>query len=221
MCIRDRDKGRFCLLMEYIAAGSLSYQIDRGALSELHVQSYTRQILQGIKYLHSNRIVHGDLKPDNILVTLDGTPKVSDFGTSKRLNPTSNETAGCSVGGEAVGVEGVPKYQGGTPYYMSPEMVQNEVSTYASDIWAFGATVYQMVTGLPLWYIEGDEDMFALHLQLLNRVGRSVNGPSLDRLPPSTNPSLVEFLECCFNMDASARPSADELLSHPFIAVGG
>ena len=104
------------------------------------IRLYTRQILQGLEYLHQNGFTHRDIKGANILVSNDGTIKLADFGTSKRVSVQS------TCGNKAT--------LKGTPQWMAPEVIRAQQGSRQwrkADIWSVGCTVIEMATGKPPW----------------------------------------------------------------------
>ena len=127
---------RVCLLMEYLAEGSLTKLIDSmGTVPLQACRRYGRDIMKGLEYLHANKIIHRDVKGDNVLLT-SGNCKLSDFGCSTK----ATETLGAST-------------VVGTPRWMAPEVIKSGVSGYGpkADVWSAGCTICQMLTGEPPW----------------------------------------------------------------------
>ncbi|KFZ50170.1 Mitogen-activated protein kinase kinase kinase 2, partial [Podiceps cristatus] len=128
--LRDPPERTLSIFMEYMPGGSIKDQLKSyGALTENVTRKYTRQILEGVHYLHSNMIVHRDIK---------GNVKLGDFGASKRLQTI------CLSG---TGMKSVT----GTPYWMSPEVISGEGYGRKADIWSVGCTVVEMLTEKPPW----------------------------------------------------------------------
>ncbi len=104
------------------------------------------QVCSAAQYAHQRLIIHRDIKPGNILVTADGTPKLLDFGIAKILDPVAAEVAGPSV----------TQFQGLTPGYASPEQIKGEPITTATDVYSLGVVLYELLTGQHPYFAAGD-----------------------------------------------------------------
>uniref|UniRef100_A0A3Q0S9H3 Mitogen-activated protein kinase kinase kinase 19 n=1 Tax=Amphilophus citrinellus TaxID=61819 RepID=A0A3Q0S9H3_AMPCI len=129
------------IFMEYIPGGSIASIIHRfGPLPERVLALYTHQILEGVAYLHVNRVIHRDLKGNNVMLMPTGVIKLIDFGCARRLS-CIHHTACNSVD--------LLKSVHGTPYWMAPEVINETGYGRKSDIWSVGCTVFEMATGKP------------------------------------------------------------------------
>ena len=129
---RHVEKDRSCIIMEYFPAGDLSHQISAG-ISTTQAVSYLRQIAYGLEMIHSKNIVHRDIKPRNILLREDNTLAISDFGIARVMG----KSYGLTLQGMILG----------SPYYMSPEQIDNSTIDHRSDLYSLGAVFYEMLTG--------------------------------------------------------------------------
>lgn len=193
-CLRDSAERTLSIFMEHMPGGSIKDQLKSyGALTENVTRRYTRQILEGVSYLHSNMIVHRDIKGANILRDSVGNVKLGDFGASRRLQTI------CLSG---TGIKSVT----GTPYWMSPEVISGEGYGRKADIWSVGCTVVEMLTQRPPWAeFEAMAAIFKIATQPTNPV-----------LPANVSDHCREFLRRIF-VETKQRPSADELLRHIFV----
>jgi serine/threonine-protein kinase PpkA len=120
------------IAMEYLPAGDLAQRIA-GGLSPAQAIEYARQIAHGLSAVHQLGVVHRDLKPSNILFRRNGTLAITDFGIAKVRDASSRLTQNDSMVG--------------TPYYASPEAIQDKNLDYRSDLYALGVVLFEMLTG--------------------------------------------------------------------------
>ncbi|KAJ7969914.1 Mitogen-activated protein kinase kinase kinase [Quillaja saponaria] len=180
------------IYLEYVSGGSL-YKLlqDYGQLGEPVIRSYTQQILSGLAYLHAKNTVHRDIKGANILVDPNGRVKLADFGMAKHMTGQS-----------------CPLSFKGSPYWMAPEIIKNlNGCNLLVDIWSLGCTVLEMATTKPPWnQYEGVAAMF--------KIG---NSKELPVIPDHLSGEGKHFVRKCLQRNPLHRPTAAELLDHPFV----
>ncbi len=134
--------GRPYFTMEFVEGGDLAEQIQGVPQAARRAAALIATLADAIRAAHQNGIVHRDLKPGNVLLTADGTPKVTDFGLARRLQGEGGLT-----------LSGVPV---GTPSYMAPEQARGDRDAVgpATDIYALGAILYELLTGRPPFYAD-------------------------------------------------------------------
>ncbi|EJD03227.1 Pkinase-domain-containing protein [Fomitiporia mediterranea MF3/22] len=201
----DRDAGILYILMEYCDGGDLSSIIKQSArsgrtLPEDTVWSYFLQLLLALQHCHCpnskddgssdgkrQQILHRDLKPENVFISKGSMVKLGDFGLSKALTQTS--FANTYVG---------------TPYYMSPELIQEKSYDTKSDIWSLGCLIYELCALRPPFH----EAQTHSELSMLIRNGR------IPPLPKGYSQSLNHIIKAMLNLNPAMRPSAQQLLQH-------
>lgn len=193
----ENNQPTYNLFMEYVAQGTLYDDIQRhgGRFNEPMIRRYTRQILQGLEYLHANGLVHCDIKSQNILMGKENA-KIADLGCAKLVERVSGD-----------GDSGMVTFSG-TPMFMAPEVVRGEEQGFPADIWALGCTVIEMATGRSPW-LDIDNLVSALY-----RIGFSDDVPEF---PGLLSEKANDFLSMCLRRDPKERMTARELLKHPFV----
>ncbi|XP_035298518.1 mitogen-activated protein kinase kinase kinase 19 [Cricetulus griseus] len=193
------EENTVSIFMEFVPGGSISSIINRfGPLPEMVFCKYTRQILQGVAYLHENCVVHRDIKGNNVMLMPTGTIKLIDFGCAKRL-------AWAGLNGTH---SDMLKSMHGTPYWMAPEVINESGYGRKSDIWSIGCTVFEMATGKPpLASMDRMAAMFYIGAH------RGLMPP----LPDRFSESAADFVRLCLTRDQHERPSALQLLKHSFL----
>ncbi|KAL6179753.1 hypothetical protein ACLB2K_046424 [Fragaria x ananassa] len=187
---RSGDESKLYIFLELVTKGSLQKLYQTYHLNDSHVSVYSRQILQGLKYLHDRNVIHRDIKCANILVHANGSVKLADFGLAKTIN--MNDIKSCK----------------GTAYWMAPEVVNRKSRGYGlpADIWSLGCTVLEMLTGLvPYSNLEW--------MQALWKIGKGE--PPL--VPDSLSKEAQDFIHLCLQVKPDNRPTAAQLLRHPFV----
>jgi len=191
---------RVQIFMNYVAGGTLSSLMNNfGPLSEQVYKRFTQQIMSAVAYIHSKGVVHRDIKGANILIEPRGTVKLIDFGCSREMS--------LSRGGKD---SSLMKSMKGTPFWMAPEVIRGTGCNHKSDIWSVGCTVIEMASGKPPWseaYDNATAIMFAIG-----------SGNVVDPiLPEDSSTEARDFVAKCITRKMDERPSAEDLLSHPFI----
>ncbi|XP_041022306.1 mitogen-activated protein kinase kinase kinase 2-like isoform X2 [Juglans microcarpa x Juglans regia] len=186
-----REEETLNILLEFVPGGSISSLLGKfGSFPEAVIRTYTKQLLLGLEYLHKNGIMHRDIKGANILVDNKGCIKLADFGASKQAT-----------------VSGA-KSMKGTPYWMAPEVILQTGHSFSADIWSVGCTVIEMATGKPPWSQQYQE------VAALFYIGKTKSHPPI---PEHLSVEAKDFLLKCLQQEPNLRPSASELLQHPFV----
>ena len=191
------DTEKLLVICEYMPGGSIAGAIRQfGPFGEKAIALHTRQILEGLSFLHENRVCHRDLKCDNVLIDVNGTCKLADFGCSKRLDVSPE---GATV---------IMKSMKGSIPWMAPEVLMGQGYGRSSDVWALGCVVLEMALGRNPW---GHFDNI---MQAMYRIGMGTKGPEI---PDFLSEACKFFVNRCLSRDPKIRPSITELLEDPFV----
>ncbi|CAG0897506.1 unnamed protein product, partial [Darwinula stevensoni] len=184
------------VVMEYLEGGALTDIVTHARMDEIQIATVCKQCLKALAYLHSQGVIHRDIKSDSILLASDGRVKLSDFGFCAQV---SNE---------------LPKRKSlvGTPYWMAPEVISRLPYGPEVDIWSLGIMVIEMVDGEPPFFNEPP-------LQAMRRI-RDMPPPKLKNMQ-KISPRLQGFLEKMLVRDPAQRATAYDLLQHPFLRQAG
>ena len=190
-CCITRTHSHFGIFMEYLGAGSLrNYLSHFGPVPSTAARCYFVDILTGLCFLHDHNEVHNDIKPDNVLLTTEGTCKLADFGTTRLVGMTSTTC---------------PTF--GTPRYTAPEALHGHASV-KSDVWSVGVLFVEMICGTnPFSHIRGNDAQFLAAVS-----ARPEEFVPRYSLPVSTDPTLAHIIEACLQRDPQQRPAAADIL---------
>ncbi|KAJ2960135.1 hypothetical protein NQZ79_g4521 [Umbelopsis isabellina] len=180
-------KGDLWVVMEYMEGGPLTDIISKHKLDEAQMALVCLETAKGLQHLHSRKIIHRDIKSDNVLLSSFGRIKISDFGYCAKLTTQKSKRVTMV----------------GTPYWMAPEVVTGRSYGTKVDIWSLGIMAIEMIEGDPP-YME-EEQLKALYLIRTNGTPQLKNPEVLSR-------DLKTFLAVCLCVDIRSRASADELL---------
>uniref|UniRef100_A0AAZ3P772 non-specific serine/threonine protein kinase n=1 Tax=Oncorhynchus tshawytscha TaxID=74940 RepID=A0AAZ3P772_ONCTS len=193
------DDQLWCLVMEFCGAGSITDLIKNtkgNSLKEEWTAYICREILRGLTHLHQHKVIHRDIKGQNVLLTENAEVKLVDFGVSAQLDRT--------VGKRNTFI--------GTPYWMAPEVIacdENPEATYdfKSDLWSLGITAIEMAEGAP--------PLCDMHpMRALFLIPRN---PAPRLKSKKWSKKFQSFIESCLVKSHGQRPSTEQLLKHPFI----
>lgn len=192
--------GKLWIMIEFCPGGAVDaimLELDRG-LTEPQIQVVCRQMLEALMFLHSKKIIHRDLKAGNVLMTLEGDIRLADFGVSAKNLKTLQKRDSFI----------------GTPYWMAPEVVMCETMKdtpydYKADIWSLGITLIEMAQIEPPHHELNP-------MRVLLKIAKS-DPPTL-LTPSKWSVEFRDFLKTALDKNPETRPSAAQLLEHPFVS---
>lgn len=186
--------GELWIFMDYCALGSIrdALELAGRSLKEKEIATVCASALEGLDYLHKNNIIHRDMKAANLLMDESGGVKLADFGVSQQIFSTIAKS------GTIVG----------TPHWMAPEVIKQTPYNSTADVWSLGITAIELAEGFPPYH-----DVHPVRAMFLVQ---KKNPPNLTD-PKKWSKEFVSFVQACLHKDADERPTARELIKHPFI----
>jgi serine/threonine-protein kinase len=193
----EESGGVTALVMELVEGEDLSQRITHGAIPLDEALPIAHQIAEALEAAHDQGIIHRDLKPANVKVRRDGTVKVLDFGLAKAMGPAAGSSPSVSqsptITMPAISQVGMIL---GTAAYMSPEQAKGHPVDKRGDVWAFGAVLYEMLTGTRAFPGEAVTDTLAAVIR---------EEPDWKLIPPDVTPTVLMFLRQSLQKDPKQR----------------
>ena len=180
------------ILMELMDGGSLTNVATYCECQEPHIAYFAREVLKALEYMHANNMIHRDIKTDNVLLKANGEVRLADFGYAAQLS-CSTESRKSIVG---------------TPYWMAPELIKGQPYSFGVDIWSLGIMCRELAEGEPPYVEQAPmRALFLIHTYGIPEISDK----------DQRSEEFLDFLDQCLQVDPEKRPTATQLLEHPFI----
>src|SRR2546425_3655421 len=206
----DTYEGAPCIVSELLEGETLRQRMRGAMLAPRRVIEYATQIANGLAAAHERGIVHRDLKPDNIFITKDGRVKILDFGIAKLTQPGGNASQ-TDIPTRRVDTD--PGVVMGTVGYMSPEQIRGKGIDHRSDIFSFGAILYEMLSGRRAFHGEWTADTMSAILK--------EGPPDLSDTNQKISPALERLVNHCLEKNPEARFHSARDLAFALEAISG
>ena len=192
----SKDENTIWIILEYFEYGNIMSYLNKinYPINEELISTIIQNVLFGLLYLHSINIIHRDIKCQNLLLSDEGRVKISDFGISINKNVLN-----CNN-------------RVGTPYWMSPEVINRQRYNEKTDIWSLGIICYELVEGEPPY------SEFKPNVVMKKIIENPIKGL---KNPEKYSNEFNDFVSLCLNVDYNKRPNIPQLLEHKFIKKSG
>ena len=205
------ENGSPYLVSELLEGETLRNKLEAGPLTKRKAIDYAQQITKGLAAAHEKGIIHRDLKPENLFITKDGRLKILDFGLAKLILPEPVNPGQSSL--QTASAQSIPGLILGTAGYMSPEQVRGRPADQRSDIFTFGAILYEMLTAKRAFHGETIADMMSSILQK--------DPVDLSQKIQNVPPGLQRIMERCMEKDPEERFQSARDLTFALEAISG